>query len=179
MNHLAKPHGSYDRMWYITNMSRGRRLSTVASNVVYRASDLNRRGREILDAAREGGARIADKDGVPLLLIPESEIKAAESASADLELAVCAHEILRDLEESRVVTLADFRWVNRLEADERSEFMAELRESLAPAGTHSDYFDLRTLLGEWEVTSRLPTGSLGVLEAPYSEDDWVSVERPA
>jgi hypothetical protein len=43
----------------------------VTTDRIYRASDLNRRGREVLDAARLSGARIVDTDGTSMVLVPE------------------------------------------------------------------------------------------------------------
>jgi hypothetical protein len=43
--------------------------------VIYQASDLNRQGRAILDAARQGEARIRDTNGASLLLLSEERVQ--------------------------------------------------------------------------------------------------------
>jgi hypothetical protein len=160
-------------------MARGKPLNATADRV-YRASDLNRRGREVLDAARETGVRIADKDGLSMLMLPESLVVAAARASDERDALVDAYATLFDLDAGESVAVEAMRWVNRLSPEDRSEFIDELRSEIRRSVRDDDVSQLLVMLGEWKVTSTVSNqaGYLDVLNAPFDPDDFFEVGRP-
>lgn len=151
---------------------------------VYRASDISRKAREVLEGAKSGGVRIADKDGVSLLVVRESDVRAVEASQERLQLVVDAHELLMALSgvaEDQPIASDAFRWVNRLDVADRAEFQAELRGALDDIRVRGDYDALAVMLGEWEITAGLPYDPeyLAILQGGYRPEDWVEVERPS
>jgi hypothetical protein len=163
----------------LRTMARGKPLNATAERV-YRASDLNRRGREVLDAARETGVRIADKDGLSMLMLPESLVVEAARSSDERDSLVDAYATLFDLDAGESVAVEAMRWVNRLTPEDRGEFQEELRGEIRRAGRHDDVSSLLAMLSEWQVTSTVSNepGYLDVLDDPFKAEDFIEVGRP-
>lgn len=155
--------------------------SLVSADRVYRASDLNRRGREVLDTARASGARIVDTDGTSMVLVTE---RVLEQTVGRLELAtmlVAAMRAWRELANGDDVTVDALRWVNRLDAADRATFAEEVAAAFDEASRTSDPIPLGILLREWEVTARQPYDEHleARLAAGFDPGAYVEIERPA
>ncbi len=153
----------------------------VSSERVYRASDLNRRGREVLDTARRAGARIVDTDGTSMVLLTE---RVLEQTAGRLEVAtmlVAAMRAWREVSSGVDVTVDQLRWVNRLDDADRQTFAEEVAAAFDEAGRTSDATALRILLHEWEVTARQPYDAQleARLAGGFEPDDYLEIERPA
>ena len=152
----------------------------VTTDRIYRASDLNRRGREVLDAARLSGARIVDTDGTSMVLVPERVLEQTVDRLAMETMLVAAMRAWRELAGGSDVTVEALRWVNRLDADDRATFAEEVVAAFDEAGRTSDPTPLRILLYEWEVTARLPYDKQlnARLAAGFEPGSYAEVERP-
>jgi hypothetical protein len=76
-------------------------LGIMSAEVIYTASDLDRKRREVTDAARRGLARIRDTDGMGLVLLP------------------APHDF------------GDLTWLRYLDDDDLTTFIAELRAAVS------------------------------------------------
>jgi hypothetical protein len=76
-------------------------LGIMSAEVIYTASDLDRKRREVTDAARRGLARIRDTDGMGLVLLP------------------APHDF------------GDLTWLRHLDDDDLTTFIAELRAAVS------------------------------------------------
>jgi hypothetical protein len=53
----------------------------MSTDMIYTASDLDRKRREVADAARRGLARIRDTDGMSLVILPAHHYEVLETVS--------------------------------------------------------------------------------------------------
>lgn len=128
---------------------------TIAPDTTFQATDLARRSREVLSAARTStGAIIRDKDGESLLVEP-----AARSGRVRYELAGMRNAVrllrLLDLPEDRrdPVLYGEFAWVAALSAADQRQFAWEFvvaLESMDATGPEP----IEHLLYEWRQTAR-------------------------
>lgn len=156
-------------------------MSMVSADRVYRVSDLNRRGREVLDTARATGARIVDTDGTAMVLVTERALEQTVGRLETATMLVAAMRAWRDLERGGDVTVDALRWVNRLDADDRATFAQEIAAAFDEASRTSDPIPLGLLLREWEVTARQPYDEQleARLTAGFDPSHYVELGRPA
>lgn len=127
----------------------------MAPDTTFQATDLARRSREVLNAARTStGAIIRDKDGESLLVEP-----AARSGRVRYELAGMRNAVrllrLLDLPEGvrDPVLYGEFAWVAALPDDDQKQFAWEFvraLESIEATGPEP----IEQLLYEWRQTAR-------------------------
>lgn len=155
--------------------------SPISADRVYRASDLNRRGREVLDTARASGARIVDTDGTSMVLVTERVLEQTVGRLESATMLVAAMRAWRELANGDDVTVDALRWVNRLDVDDRATFAEEIARAFDEASRTSDPIPLAVLLREWEVTARQPYDDQveARLAAGFDPGTYVEIERPA
>ncbi|MHB8993291.1 MAG: hypothetical protein ACYC66_16855 [Chloroflexota bacterium] len=89
----------------------------------------------ILDLARNGEARVRDKDGLSLVMLPEQRLvalKAVARATANL-LAI---ELSREQDPDRRLALpelGDWTWLREFDDGDLDEFVGEMRRALVVA----------------------------------------------
>ena len=156
------------------------RISLVSSDRIYRASDLNRRGREVLTTARASGARIVDTDGTALVMVEEGVLDRALERLGVAEIQIAAMRAWRELAGDRDVTADLMRWANRLHPDDRAILAQELADSLDEAARTGDARELLQMLREWEKTSELPYDQelVDLLAGGFKPEDYIEVGRP-
>ncbi len=128
---------------------------TIAPDTTFQATDLARRSRDVLSAARTStGAIIRDKDGESLLVEP-----AARSGRVRYELAGMRNAVrllrLLDLPEGLrdPVLYGEFAWAAALPEDDQKQFAWEFvrtLESIEATGPEP----IEQLLYEWRQTAR-------------------------
>jgi hypothetical protein len=150
--------------------------------MIYQASDLNQRGRNILDAARSGEARLRDKDGFSLVMVPEARLAALTAvARAAASLAALEHALAA--QSSLPLDLAsygDWPWLRVFDAEDLQEFIRELREAVIVAGREEATGLLDETLYRWRVTAEALEDPLrrSVLLGTPGAEDFVEVSRP-
>lgn len=152
---------------------------------IFQSSDL-KKDRALLDAARNGFARLRDTDGTGLVMLPESGLKElTEESRHDRVLAEAAADVLRvvrlmrELDEADhldPVTLGRWNWLSRFDRDDLAEFVEEL-------GTAIITQDLPALLDAlmgWEETAAALADPerLASLTREHDPEDYVEVARP-
>jgi hypothetical protein len=154
---------------------------------IHAASELNDNYRGILDEARNAGiARLRDKDGQSLLIIPEDAAKAGMAAS---QLARIARDLVAVFATNRRAAPELFRatilagswpWLRSLDDDDLDSFLAEMASLYAEAVATNDLGNLHRNLRAWQVTAaeldepRIREALLGASGA----DDYVDAPRP-
>jgi hypothetical protein len=101
------------------------------------ASDLSRRRREVIAAARAGGAVIRDTDGT-LLVMSLAEHVAAAAAIAELHGVLRALVATADVEQPDPSALGAAAWAADWPRDRRRTLMVDLNEALARAESLGD-----------------------------------------
>lgn len=151
-------------------------------SVIFQPSDLNQHGRAILDAARQGGARIRDKDGMALLVLPEERVEALETASryASEFLALDRAMPLTTAEGREAVRISPWPWLADLNDEDLDQFVTELRESLLVAFKTGAIKPTERLIAEWRATAEQLSDPARrrILLEPLNANDYVAVRPP-
>lgn len=149
-------------------------------NVIFQASDLAKDRVRVLDAARSGRARVRDKDGTGLVMLPEAELEVLEGYARWSQ----AHNRLSALITSgrllNVDELGEFAWLRVFDREDLDEFLSDLHSALVAGLADRNMDDLATLEREWRITARQLEDPLrrSVLLARDAEEELVEVEAP-
>ncbi|WP_124290020.1 hypothetical protein [Streptomyces sp. ADI91-18] len=127
-----------------------------SGDVIFQSTDLaTQRRTEFLDAARSGMARLRDKDGTSLVMLPERHLQLLEElrkwSSAHLRLD---RMLARPDFKPTVQELGDLAWLRVFDCDDLREFADELNEAIVAADSDSDTAVLDACLNAWRVTAR-------------------------
>jgi hypothetical protein len=153
----------------------------IVPDVIYTASDLDRRRREVTDTARRGLARIRDADGMGLVLMPARHYDVLEAVSR-------WHDRLDVVERARAKPAADrlprdygdLTWLRHLDDDDLTVFIGEVRAAVLVAYHDDDLTELDQLVRDWRATA----GELAdparreVLLGGLEPGDFVEAARP-
>jgi hypothetical protein len=152
---------------------------------IFQSSDL-KKDRALLDAARNGFARLRDTDGTGLVMLPESGLKELTDESRhDRLLAEAASDVLRivrlmsklgEADHLDPVTLGRWNWLSRLDRDDLFEFVEELGTSII---TRDVPALLDALMG-WEETAAAlaDPDRMASLTREHDPAEYVEVARP-
>lgn len=151
-------------------------------DTIFQASDLNVRGRAILDAARSGEAHVRDKDGLGLVMLLQRRWDTlrtvARSAAnlASLELALATNQ----QRQPSVHELGEWTWLREFDLEDLHEFVVEVRNALLIAGREEILGPLEETLSRWRVTAEALEDPVRrqILMGTFNADDFVEVERP-
>jgi hypothetical protein len=149
---------------------------------IFQPSDLNRRGRAVLDTARRSRARIRDKDGLSLLVLPEELVEQLETLARFSRNLFALERALASGSRPGMSEIADFDWVwlRAFDAEDVGEFVIEMRQALLLAML-DDRTDLpEGVLERWRVTARSLDDPLrrSILLEPFRPNDFVEARRP-
>lgn len=151
--------------------------------VVFQASDLNQRGRAVLDAARTSEARVRDKDGIGLIVILEQRFRTLRTA-LDTAANLMAVEQMLDVErpDRTLRDYGDWTWLRVFDDDDMQEFVREMRDALLVAGREESIDQVEETLERWRITARQlsdPQRNAILLRGEgLDPDDFIQVERP-
>ncbi|MGH3979686.1 MAG: hypothetical protein ACRDRZ_11915, partial [Pseudonocardiaceae bacterium] len=126
----------------------------MSSDVIYTVSDLNRKRREVADAARRGLARIRDTDGTGLVLLPARHYEVLEAVSrwAD-RLGVVERAQTKSRAERQPADFGDLTWLRHLDDEDLAQFVTELRQTLSLAYHDEDLTSLDNAVVDWKATA--------------------------
>lgn len=152
------------------------------ASTIFQSSDLNQRGRAVLDAARAGLARLRDKDGMSLVMLPEGRLSALRTVASCAANFLAIEDILTS---GRDKTLApsdygEWTWLRAFDHEEVATFMGEMRYALVVAAREESSDLIEEILDRWRVTARVLDDSLRreVLLGTHRDEDFVEVSRP-
>ena len=159
-----------------------------ASTTIYQPSDLNRRGRAILDAARDGLARIRDTDGTSLVVIREEDFEAMRGRLEEMEhlteamasFIVLDRAVDHEHREPSLVELGPWTWVRHLPKEDAMEFITDIGEALYESCRTMSTAPLVAAVDDWKATAEALSDSLAreTLLGDNAASDYVEVERP-
>ncbi len=156
-------------------------LGSMSAQVIYTASDLDRKRREVTDAARRGVARIRDTDGMGLVLLPARHYEVLDAVSRWHDRLDVAERALAKPRGQRIPRdFGDLTWLRHLDDEDLAVFIAELRAAVSVAYHDDDLSDLDQLVRDWRVTADelADPARREALLGSFAEADYVDVERP-
>jgi hypothetical protein len=152
------------------------------TGTIFQASDLAGSKRvEFLDAAREGVARLRDRDGTSLVMLPERVLCLLEQLTHWWEAYTRLDSILRrSTGVPNARELGDLAWLRPFDRDDLEEFLVELHDTLVAASADRDAGVLSKCINDWRITGRQLEDPLrrSVLLGDRSESDFVEVNEP-
>jgi hypothetical protein len=156
-------------------------LRNMSTDIIYTASDLDRRRREVTDTARRGVARIRDTDGLGLVLLPARHYDVLEAVGR-------WHDRLEIVERARAKPpgdrvasdFGDLTWLRHLDEDDLATFVAEVRAAVSLAYHDDDLGELEQLLRDWRITADELADATRreVLLGGFDPGDYIETTRP-
>lgn len=154
---------------------------TAVPMTVFQASDLQQRGRVVLDTARDGEARVRDKDGLSLLIVPESRAQAWRfSARVAANLAMLQHALARSDEHPDLPDFGDWTWLRSFDEEDLREFLRDMWDVLIVAVREDSSGLIEETLALWRTTAETLEDPLRreILLGRLHERDYVEAARP-
>jgi hypothetical protein len=164
---------------------------STATLTIFQSSDLNQRGRAVLDAAREGFVRVRDKDGASLVMTREERFDELERRNAvgdGIAHAAASFMLLEQAVEHRsdahtapgLAEFGDWVWVRHLPASDLHEFVVEMRDALYQACREFSLEPIQESLDAWRETAMALRDPLSreTLLGEQGDDDYVEAQRP-
>lgn len=152
----------------------------MSDNTIFQVTDLVSRRTEFVEAARHGGARLRDKDGTSLLMLPESHVKLLEELSEWNNAYLRLSSLLRRDARPSVSDLGDLAWLRVFDVDDLAEFVEDLHDALVAARADDDIRAIATLVADWRTTASELDDPLrrSVLTGSVSASDFEDAPRP-
>lgn len=142
-------------------------------DTAYQATDLARSHREVLDAARSGGASIRDKDGLMLVMMPAEEVNRSrminDYALDIIRLTLAYQAQFATLAKSEVMpdpaaaepgyqiediaSYGHFSWLSVLPFRYQVEFLGAISRQVLLASSGIGTRSLQQLIGDWRATA--------------------------
>jgi hypothetical protein len=150
------------------------------SDSIFQPTDLAQRRVEFLEAAREGVARLRDKDGTSLVMLPERRLRLLEELAEWSNAHLRLEELLRRGGTLTVGDLGPLAWLRVFDREDLTKFLQELHDALVAAHADNDSRTLDACLHAWRVTASQLEDPLrrSVLLGDVGQDDLVEVDRP-
>lgn len=130
-------------------------MTSTAPEVMYQATDLARKSRDVLESARHGHAVIRDKDGTAFEVLPAGASSRQRFVLAGMQRFVRTLSLL-EIDRSRrdPVLYGDFAWMAPLPDDEQRRFIWQyVRAVEVSLGIGTELVD--QLVYEWQQTARV------------------------
>jgi hypothetical protein len=153
----------------------------MSAEVIYTASDLDRKRREVTDVARRGVARIRDTDGMGLVLLSARHYAVLDAVSRWHDHLDTAQQALAKPADDRVPRdYGDLTWLRHLDDDDLATFIAELRAAVSLAYHDDDLTELNQLAADWRTTADelADPARRHVLLGGFAAGDFTEAQRP-
>jgi hypothetical protein len=148
--------------------------------MIFQATDLVSKRVEFLDAARRGLARLRDKDGTSLVMIPERRLDLLQALRTWSIARLRLEELTKERDRPSVRDLGDLAWLRVFDTDDLREFASELHDALLAANSDDDTAPLDAVVDAWRATARQLDDPLrrDVLIGGATMDDFVDATPP-
>lgn len=153
----------------------------MSEDTIFLPSDLAGKKRtEFLQQAREGSARIRDKDGISLVALPESQVVALRLVAEWSGHLLRLQELLARDGQPSLSDLGDMAWLRVFDRDDLKEFADELHQVLIASISDESPEALVEAVRAWKVTAKELDDPLrrSVLLGERSTADFVPADRP-
>lgn len=147
----------------------------------YTLSDLagNKRT-QFLQDARNGRARVRDKDGQTLVMLPEDRLDVLDQFAQWSQVHQRLQAIASQDRAWTVAELGDLAWIRPFDNEDLSEFADDLHAALISALADEDTSLVREVVDAWKLTARQLEDPLrrSILLNPTMSDGFVEADRP-
>jgi hypothetical protein len=150
------------------------------SETIFQVTDLAQRRVEFVEAARGGGARLRDKDGTSLVMLPESRLLLLEELARWNGAHLRLEELIERDSAPSISDLGELAWLRVFQAEDLAEFLRELHEALVASHADGSTAALDDCLHAWRVTARQLEDPLrrSILVGDVTDEDLVEAGRP-
>ncbi|MGV9541030.1 hypothetical protein ACWDSF_06855 [Nocardia beijingensis] len=150
------------------------------SERVFQVSDLATNRTEFIDEARSGLARLRDKDGTSLVMLPEAQLSYLQRLKELSSLLQLLNHLVATERHLSVVELGEHAWLRVFDPDDLREFATELGDALGAAQGDEDTNLADETVAAWRLTARQLADPLrkSVLHAEVRMSDLLEAERP-
>lgn len=151
-------------------------------SVIYQASDLAGSKRtEFLEEARTGRARLRDKDGTSLVMLPERDLEVLDQFARWSRVSTHLSTLLGSGEEPTIVELGELGWLRVFDADDQRDFLDDLQACLLAALADNDVAVVDRTIKDWQTTARQLEDPLrrAVLLGRHNPSDFEDAVEPA
>lgn len=150
------------------------------TDVIFQSSDLAQKRVQVLDAARAGKARLRDKDGLSLVMLPESKLELLEELADWNAAHLRLEELLAQGNTPSIGELGDLAWLRVFDGEDLQEFLVELHQVLIASYADETLDALRECVAAWRTTARQLDDPLQrtVLRGQLSAADLTEASRP-
>jgi hypothetical protein len=147
---------------------------------VFQSSDLGNKRVEVLEAARNGLARVRDKDGTSLVMLRESDLLLLQKVKKGWQIYMTLEKLLQRSELPRASELGEHAWLRYFVHDDLQEFRDELHEVIVAADADRDAAILDECLLAWRTTARQLEDPLrrSILTGRFNSQDYVEAGKP-
>jgi hypothetical protein len=151
-------------------------------DTIFQTSDLAGKKRiEFVEAARAGSARLRDKDGTSLVMLPEARVEALRRVTTWSGHLLRLQELLVRDSSPSVSDLGELAWLRVFDRDDLQEFADELHQVLIASISDEDTGPLEEAINAWRVTAQAlddPLRRSVLLRGEHSPANFVPAERP-
>jgi hypothetical protein len=150
------------------------------SEVIFQPSDLANKRTEFLEAARNGQARLRDKDGTSFVMLPESRVRLLETLTKWWQAYMKLEALLHRSDLPRAGELGDLAWLRAFDREDFQEFVSELHDALVAANADEDTAVLDECIKAWRITAGQLEDPLrrSVLHGGFTPEDYVEISEP-
>jgi hypothetical protein len=147
---------------------------------IFQVSDLANSRVEFLNAARSGEARLRDRDGTSLVMLPERRLRFLEIVA---DWSADHLRLKRLLERDDLPTIADLgklAWLRVFDRHDLGEFENDLQDALIAATADGSSEPIDETVREWRITARELKDPLrrNVLLSSHVSSDFVDADEP-
>jgi len=152
----------------------------MSDTTIYQLTDLAQNRVQFVEAARQGCARLRDKDGTSLVMLPERELQLLEQLARWNNAHLRLEKLVDQGRRPSVSELGEMAWLRVFDLDELREFVAELQEVLVAAHADRSLATLDACIHAWRVTASQLNDPLrrAVLHGSIGAEDLVEAARP-
>lgn len=122
--------------------------------VIFQATDLSRERTRFLEAARNGRARVRDKDGMGLVMLPESELDVLEGFAEWSQRLNRLNALIEAGRTGSADLLGDLAWVRTLDLEDVRELAADLHQALVVGLADRTLDEVEQTVADWRITAR-------------------------
>lgn len=150
------------------------------NDIIFQPTDLAQNRVEFLEAARQGGARLRDKDGTSLVMLPERTLRLLRELASWNNAHLRLEELLRRGIRPSVTDLGPLAWLRAFDLADLSEFVEELHGALVAAHADNNVAALEECVHAWRTTALQLDDPLrrSVLHGALDDGDLVEARLP-